>query len=86
MKSDEMIEMMESYMKSHPTKKVEVIYGVAVVHTGVYYSDGDEALQMYDANGNRAYSNCNSLEEAEQMIERLEAEGKKQLSVEQHLL
>lgn len=80
MESDE---MMESYMESHPTKKVEAIDGVAVVHTGDYdtlYLDGKpqkiESLEMYDANGNRAYSNCSSLKEAEQMVERLEAEGK----------
>ncbi len=83
MESDEMIEMMESYIESHPTKKVEVIDGVSVVHTGDYdtwYLDGKpqkiESLEMYDANGNRAYSNCSSLEEAEQMVKRLEAEGK----------
>ncbi len=64
-------------------KKVEVIDGVSVVHTGDYdtwYLDGKpqkiESLEMYDANGNRAYSNCSSLEEAEQMVKRLEAKGK----------
>ena len=62
----------------------EVIDGVTVVHTGVtqylYDSDGKalprEILKMYDADGNSFYSNCTSLEEAEQMVERLEAEGR----------
>lgn len=62
----------------------EVIDGVTVVHTGVtqylYDSDGKalprEILKMYDADGNSFYSNCTSLEEAKQMVERLEAEGR----------
>ncbi len=57
-------------------KPKKVVDGVIVVPTGRYYTDGDEAFEMYDTNGNRAYSNCSSLEEAEQMVKRLEAEGK----------
>lgn len=70
----------------------EVIDGVRVVHTGlidyVYEYDYDydkkeyaeakpkEILEMYDVNGNRFYSNCSSLEEAQKLVERLKAEGK----------
>lgn len=54
----------------------KVVDGVIVVPTGAYYDNGHEAFEMYDTNGNRAYSNCSSLEEAEQMVKRLEAEGK----------
>lgn len=31
---------------------------------------------MYDANGNQFYSNCSSMEEAEQLVEKLKFEGK----------
>ena len=65
----------------------EVIDGVRVVHTGltecVFKHDVNrhvvkqkEVLEMYDANGNRFYSNCSSLEEAQKLVERLKAEGK----------
>ena len=66
----------------------EVIDGVRVVHTGlidyVYEYDKKEyaeakpkeILEMYDVNGNRFYSNCSSLEEAQKLVERLKAEGK----------
>lgn len=65
-------------------KHEEEIDGVRVVHTGmtqyIYDSKGNplpkEILEMYDSNGNRFYSNCSSLAEAEKLVEKLKAEGK----------
>ena len=62
----------------------EEIDGVRVVHTGItqyiYDSDGKplprEILEMYDANGNRFYSNCSSREESEELVAQLKKEGK----------
>ena len=34
-----------------------------------------EVLEMYDANGNKFYSNCSSLEEAEKLVAKLKEEG-----------
>ena len=56
------------------------------IHKGyLYWPNGEyedlgyeeqEILEMYDSNGNRFYSNCASLEEAQQLVEKLKAEGK----------
>ena len=81
----------EDFLKSIDARDFqheEVIDGVRVVHTGLiedvyeYDVNGhaeaklEEVLEMYDANGNRFYSNCSSLEEAQKLVERLKAEGK----------
>lgn len=34
-------------------------------------------FNVYDKNGNRFYSNCESLKEAEKLVKELESEGKK---------
>lgn len=60
-------------------KAKEIIDGVTVVHTGRYlyvHKEKQEILEMYDSNGNRFYSNCVSLEEAEKLVEELKQEGK----------
>ena len=81
----------ENFLKSIDARDFqheEVIDGVRVVHTGLtkYFYEHDvkghaeakpkEILEMYDVNGNRFYSNCSSLEEAQKLVERLKAEGK----------
>lgn len=81
----------ENFLKSIDARDFqheEVIDGVRVVHTGLtdYVYEYDvkghaeakpkEILEMYDVNGNRFYSNCSSLEEAQKLVERLKAEGK----------
>lgn len=60
----------------------EIIEGVRVVHTGMkeyIYDNGKqlprEIIEMYDANGNRFYSNCPS-QEAEKLVEELKTKGK----------
>lgn len=44
-------------------------------HEDLGYEE-EEILEMYDANGNRFYSNCSSLEEAEKLVAKLKEEGK----------
>lgn len=64
-------------------KRKEIIDGVTVVHSGfTYYIHGPqrkrlprEKLEMYDANGNKFYSNFESIEEASQTIVKLAEEG-----------
>jgi len=55
----------------------EVIDGVTIVHSGEFtYDEGlpREVLEMYDANGNKFYSNFESIEEANQEIAKLAEE------------
>ncbi len=67
-------------------RKTEVIDGVTIVHTGVYHerfpmnpdrpsSELEEEIEMYDADGNRFYSNFGSMERAQEVVERLAEEG-----------
>ncbi len=73
---------MDEFKFDDLTKK-EVIDGVTVVHSGVtQYIFGPnhktlprKMLEMYDANGNRFYSNFESLEEANKAISKLAEEG-----------
>ncbi len=65
-------------------KYTEEIDGVTVVHTGIIgdfaYKDGitsHEVIEMYDHNGNKFYSNCSSLDQAEKLVECLKIAGKK---------
>lgn len=61
----------------------EVIDGVTIVHSGmtqfIYGPNHEilprEMLKMYDANGNKFYSNFKSIEEANQAIAKLAEEG-----------
>mgnify|MGYP005980171603 FL=1 len=61
----------------------EVIDGVTIVHSGMtqftYELNHErlprEKLEMYDANGNKFYSNFESIEEANQEIAKLAEEG-----------
>ena len=61
----------------------EIIDGVTIIHTGwkmpSYGFNGEivskEILEMYDAEGNRFYSNYDSIEEATIAVERLAKEG-----------
>lgn len=70
-------------IKLEKIKPKEVIDGVIVVHTGKILNDSSidgkilqhEILEMYDANGNRFYSNC-SPKEAEQLVAKLKSQGK----------
>ena len=62
--------------------RIEVIDGVTIVHSGMtQFTYGlnherlPEELEMYDANGNKFYSNFESIEEANQEIEKLAEEG-----------
>lgn len=69
------------YNRNH--SRVEVVDGVTIVHTNEYQSvncfDGKireiEVLEIYDNNGNRFYSNFDSVEKANEAIERLAKEG-----------
>ena len=73
---------MKDFILDDLTRK-EVIDGVTIVHSGMtQYIFGPnheklprEMLEMYDANGNRFYSNFESLEEANQAIAKLAEEG-----------
>lgn len=63
--------------------KKEVIDGVTVIHTGMtlhysgfnYEPATEEYVEMYDSNGNRFYSNFESMEEANEKINELAKEG-----------
>ncbi len=67
-------------------RRTEVIDGVTIVHTGMYSErlpmnpnfpsyETEEIVEMYDADGNRFYSNYGAVESAQEAIERLAEEG-----------
>lgn len=57
-------------------KHEEEFDGVRVVHTGLNDEMNMEILEIYDANGNRWYTNIPSIKGAEMLIEKLKAQGK----------
>lgn len=76
--------MKENYTKDFiHNKGIEVIDGITIVHSGmtafVHGQNGKllprEGLEMYDANGNRFYSNFESIEKANQAVVKLAEEG-----------
>ena len=63
----------------HTRRKRPVHKGYIVNKGGGHEDLGyeqQEVLEMYDANGNRFYSNYSSLEEAEKFVAKLKEEGK----------
>lgn len=64
-------------------KRKEIFDDVVVVHTGLtmyrFNSRGEsiprEVIEMYDLEGNRFYTNCESMEEANKLVEELAKEN-----------
>jgi hypothetical protein len=72
-------EIIDGVRVVHTGEKVMVNQGYKGKFGGGYENLGyaeKERLEMYDSNGNRFYSNCSSLEEAEKLVEKLKKEGK----------
>ena len=66
--------MSKNFIKEQKSTYTEVIDGVTVVHTGQQRS-GRDVLIMYDAEGNRFYSNFGSIEKAKLAILKLAENG-----------
>ncbi len=71
-------------LKVQNFKNTEIINSVRIVHknlkTPSYDNIGNalthEVVEMYDFNGNRFYTNCSSMKEAEKLIIELKSNGK----------